>query len=225
MPHIYLPARSADDWAQFLADPEKHWRTGYSARTLAHSWQDANGFPSEIQEALDSNEYLAGIQLLLALPEHQVHLVGGSRPSQNDIWALARTSTDLVSIAVEGKVKEPFGPTMSDWLAEGSKGKSARLAFLRKELNLNEELAGTIRYQLLHRTASAVIEAKRFDATHAVMIVHSFSPSRDWIQDFEQFASLLRVESAVNKIVSAGIRGGVHLHIGWVCGNEKYLLK
>jgi hypothetical protein len=114
---------------------------------------------------------------------------------------------------------------MSDWLAEGSKGKSARLAFLRRELNLNEELAGTIRYQLLHRTASAIIEAKRFGATHAVMIVHSFSPSRDWIQDFEQFASLLRVESAVNKTVSAGIRGGVHLHIGWVCGNEKYLLK
>ena len=120
MPHIYIPARSADDWAQFLADPEKHWRTGYSARTLAHSWQDADGFPSEIQEALASNEYLAGLQLLLALPEHQVPLVGGSRPSQNDIWALARTSTDLVSIAVEGKVKEPFGPTMSDWLAEGS---------------------------------------------------------------------------------------------------------
>ena len=86
MPHIHVPARSADDWTQLLADPAKHWRTGYSARTLAHSWQNADGLPKEVKEAFVGNEHLAGIQLLLALPEHQVPLVGGSRPSRNDIW-------------------------------------------------------------------------------------------------------------------------------------------
>ena len=225
LPNIYIPTRSADDWTQLLADPVKHWRTGYSARTLAQSWQDADGLPTEITEAFTASENLAGIKLLLAIPEHQVPLVGGSRPSQNDIWALARVGNELVSIAVEGKVAEPFGPTMSDWIAEGSTGKAARLAFLRRELNLNEELAGNIRYQLLHRTASAIIEAKRFCASHAVMLVHSFSPSRDWLQDYEEFAKLLRAEATINKVVSAGNRGGIHLHIGWVCGNEKYLSK
>ena len=223
MPQIYVPARSADDWSQLLADPVKHWRKGYSARTLAHSWQDAGGFPNEVREAFASNEYLADIQLLLAIPEHQVPLAGGSRPSQNDIWALARAGNELVSIAVEGKVAEPFGPTLSDSLSEGSTGKATRLAFLRRELNLNEDLAGTIRYQLLHRTASAIIEAKRFGAPHAVMLVHSFSPTRDWLSDYEDFAKLLRVENAINRIVSAGNRGGVHLHVGWVCGNQEYL--
>jgi len=223
--YIYIPAKNADDWAVLLADPLKHWRTGYSARTLAYSWQNADGFPSEIQTAFSTNELLADIQLLLAIPEHQVPLVGGSRPSQNDIWALARASTGLVSIAVEGKVSEPFGPTLSDWLAEGSKGKASRLAFLRRELNLNETLAGTIRYQLIHRTGAAVIEAKRFGAPHAVMIVHSFSRSREWFQDYEAFALLLRAEVSVNRIVYAGKRAGVHLHIGWVCGNEEYLFR
>jgi len=222
---IYIPTKSANDWTQLLADPAKHWRTGYSARTLAHSWQNADGFPAEIQAAFSTNENLAGIQLLLAFPEHQVPLAGGSRPSQNDIWALARAGADLVSIAVEGKVAEPFGPTLSEWLVEGSKGKAARLAFLHRELDLNEPLAGTIRYQLIHRTASAVIEAKRFSAPHAVMLVHSFSPSREWFQDFEAFASLLRAEITVNRVVSTGQRGGVHLHIGWICGNEEYLAK
>ena len=225
MPTIYVPAQSADDWARFLTDPVKHWRTGYSARTLAYSWQEANGFPSEVQDAFASNDQLSRIQLLLALPEHQVPLVGGSRPSQNDIWALARAGNELVSIAVEGKVSEPFGPTLSEWLAKESKGKSARLAFLHRELNLNEELAGTIRYQLLHRTASAVIEAKRFGASHAVMLGHSFSPSQEWLPDFHEFSSLLRVERSINRVRSAGNRGGFHLHIGWVCGNEKYLSK
>jgi len=220
---IYLPAKEPEDWAQLLADPVKHWRKGYSARTLAHSWQNADGFPAEIKAAFFENEFLSDIQLLMAIPEHKVPLVGGSRPSQNDIWALARTGSGLVSIAVEGKVSEPFGPTLSEWLAQGSKGKASRLAFLRRELNLNEALAGTIRYQLIHRTGSAVIEAKRFGAPHAVMLVHSFSPTREWFQDYEAFALLLRTEAAINRVVYAGQRGGVHLHIGWICGNEKFL--
>jgi len=70
-------------------------------------------FPPKFQAAFSTNEHLADIQLLLAIPEHQVPLVGGSRPSQNGIWALARASTGWVSIAVEGKVFEPFGPTLS----------------------------------------------------------------------------------------------------------------
>ena len=222
---IYIPAKNAEDWEQLLADPEKHWKVGYSARTLAYSWLNADGFPDEIKAAFSTNEFLSDIQLLLATPEHRVPLVGGDKPSQNDIWALARASTGLVSITVEGKVSEPFGPTLSEWLSEGSKGKATRLAFLRRELNLNEALAGTIRYQLIHRTGSAVIEAKRFGAPHAVMLVHSFSPSREWFQDFEAFARLLRAEVAINQVVYAGQRAGVHLHIGWICGNEEYLSK
>jgi len=220
---IYIPATSADQWAQFLAEPVKHWRTGFSARALAHSWQEAEGFPSEVQAALSTSEHFSGIQLLLALPEHQVPLVGGSRPSQNDIWVLARAGENLVSIAVEGKVAEPFGPTLTEWLTEGSKGKATRLAFLRRELSLNEALAGTVRYQLIHRAASAVIEAKRFGAPHAIMLVHSFSQSHEWFQDYEAFASVFRAKVAVNRVVSVGQRGGVHLHLGWVCGNEHYL--
>ncbi len=222
---IYIPANNADDWAQLLADPSKHWRIGYSARTLAYSWQSADGFPDEIKAAFSTNEFLSDIELLIAIPEHKVPLVGGARPSQNDIWALARAGSGLVSIAVEGKVSEPFGPTLSEWLSEGSKGKANRLAFLRRELNLNEALAGSIRYQLIHRTGSAVIEAKRFGAPHAVMLVHSFSPSREWFQDFEAFARLLRAEVTINQVVYAGQRAGVHLHIGWICGNEEYLSK
>ena len=223
--NIYIPATSADQWAQFLAEPVKQWRTGFSARTLAYSWQEAAGFPVEVQSALSENGAFAEIKLLLALPEHQVHLPGGSRPSQNDIWVLARAGESLVSIAVEGKVAEPFGPTLEEWLDGASAGKSARLAYLRGELGLAEQLPGTVRYQLLHRFASAVIEAKRFGATHAVMLVHSFSQAHQWFEDYAAFAALLGVEVAVNRVVSVGQRGGVHLHLGWVCGDAKYLSK
>lgn len=32
MTGIYVPAQSTNDWRQFLADPEKQWCSGYSAR-------------------------------------------------------------------------------------------------------------------------------------------------------------------------------------------------
>jgi hypothetical protein len=107
MSAIYIPTTSADQWAPLLADPIKHWRTGYSARSLAYSWQEANGFPKEVRQALATSDTFRDLELLLAIPEHQVPLPGGVRPSQNDIWVLAKTGNDLVSVAVEGKCRSP----------------------------------------------------------------------------------------------------------------------
>jgi len=225
MSRIYIQANNAEQWAQFLAEPVKHWRTGYSAKTLAYSWQEADGFPTEVLAALSKEARFSDIKLLLALPEHQVPLPGGTRPSQNDIWALAHAGADLVSIAVEGKVSEPFGPTLDEWRSEGSPGKSARLAFLYGELGLPEELPGNVRYQLLHRAASSVIEAKRFNASHAVMLVHSFSSTHEWFEDYAAFAKLLGADVTLNGIVAVGKRGGVNLYLCWVCGNPEYLSK
>ncbi len=123
MNNIYLPASSPDQWAQFLADPVKQWRTGYSARTLAYSWQEADGFPAEVRKVVAAAAPFADIEMLLGIPEHQVPLPGGSRPSQNDLWVLARCGAGLVSIAVEGKVAEPFGPTLEEWSAGARKAR------------------------------------------------------------------------------------------------------
>jgi hypothetical protein len=38
-----------------IEDPVKHWKAGYSARTLAHCWEAADGFPSEIAQALSQS--------------------------------------------------------------------------------------------------------------------------------------------------------------------------
>lgn len=222
MSQIYIPASSAEQWAQFLAEPVKHWRQGYSARTLAYSWQEAGGFPAEVGSVLAST--FPSAELLLALPEHKVPLPGGSRSSQNDIWVLARSEGKLISIAVEGKVSEPFGPTVQEWRAESSPGKAERLSYLLSLLGLSS-VPDTTRYQLLHRTASAIIEAQRFNAAHAVMLVHSFSQSSEWFQDYAAFVSLMRGTATENGIVPVGSRSGVSLHLAWVRGNAHYLSK
>lgn len=67
------------------------------------------------------------------------------------------------------------------------------------------------------------MEAKRFTAPHAVMLVHSFSQSLQWFDDYAAFAALLGTQVQVNSVTSVSQRGGVHLHLGWVCGNAQYL--
>ena len=222
MSQIYIPTSSAEQWAEFLAEPVKHWRQGYSARTLAYSWQEASGFPAEVGSVLASA--FPSAELLLALPEHKVSLPGGSRSSQNDIWVLARSENQLISIAVEGKVSEPFGPTVQEWQKESSPGKVKRLAYILSLLGLSS-VTDTTRYQLLHRTASAIIEAQRFNAAHAVMLVHSFSPSSEWFQDYAAFVSLMGGNASEDSMTSVGLRSGVSLHLAWVRGNAHYLSK
>jgi hypothetical protein len=224
MTRILIPTKGADDWRQFLAKPEAQWRAGYSAYELAHCWEAAAGFPPAVRAALDRapDAVLSDLELLLAVPEHQVPLPGGRRPSQTDLWVLARTSVgDVVSVTVEGKVAEPFDAIVGDWLAregEPSDGKLERLDFLCTTLGLARDGVGHLRYQLLHRAASALIEAKRFGARHALMLVHSFSSDDEWFSDYTAFAEALGAEEtpAIGTIVAVGPRAGISLYLGWV---------
>ena len=215
---IYVPAQAPEDWKRFLAEPEKHWKPGYSAYALAHAWQDApGGFPERVREVLIRPAGpFPGIEPLLALPEHKVSLPPrGARPSQNDLWVLARAGDELVSIAVEGKVNESFGPTVEEWGPETSEGKKERFAFLKNKLGLMA-VPATVRYQFLHRAVSAVLEAVRFKAGHAVMLVHSFSAENRGFEDYENFLSLFGVPGRLDAVATTPLPGGMPLHLGWV---------
>lgn len=225
MNNILIPATSPEDWKQFLADPEKHWKKGYSARTLAHSWHNASGIPKEVLSVLNQASELAGIEPLFIIPEHKVLLPGGTAASQNDIWALGKTDAGLISITIEGKVSEPFGPTVGEWFKDPSPGKKTRLEFLCSELGLQFPVSDNIRYQLLHRTVSAILEAKRFQTDKAVMIVHSFSQDNEWFDDYLDFLKLFKVEAGINEIVSANVPPDVKVYMAWVHGDKKYLSK
>src|ERR1700693_1848156 len=126
MSKIYVPSKGPDDWQRFLAQPDKQWQTGFSAKTLAHCWEGADGLPKEIEFMLRSLG--SDVELLLAIPEHKVPLPGSSRgESQNDVFALVRAGGRTFAIMIEGKVNEAFGDTIGDWLKDASDGKRERL--------------------------------------------------------------------------------------------------
>ena len=130
-----------------------------------------------------------------------------------------------MAIAVEGKAEEPFGDdTVSEWRGTQSPGREERLAYLLDVLGLaDDERLAPIRYQLLHRTASAIIEARRFGATHAVMLVHSFSPTDTWFEDFAAFAALYGANAKKGSTVQASTLGDVTLHLGWASDTPRPL--
>jgi len=222
MTNILIPATTPEDWKQFLADPEKHWKKGYSARSLAHCWHEANGIPKDILSVLRQIPSLSVLKPIFIIPEHKVPLPGGSRASQNDIWLLAETNTGLISIAVEGKVSEPFGPTIGEWFENPSLGKKKRLKYLCHELDLPFPPPKNIRYQLLHRTVSAIVEAKRFNIKEAALVVHTFSPTNEWFEDYQAFIALFGLFAEVNEVVTTATQG-INIHFAWVHGDERFL--
>jgi hypothetical protein len=115
---ILIPARSADDWQQFLAEPTKHWVTGRSAKILAHCWQAARDFPPSVRRVFKESPYplFHNIEMLLGIPERRVPLPGQGKASFSDLFVLAKAGGDLVSIAIEGKVGEKFDALISEWL-------------------------------------------------------------------------------------------------------------
>ena len=223
---FFFPGNGVESWRALLADPERQWRRGYSARALAYSWEEAGGFPKEVKYVFEakSPSVFSGIECLAAFPEHKVKLPGAGLPSQNDIFVLARCGDQLISIMVEGKVSETFGSQIvSEWLRDGGTNRANRLDGLASMLGLEATNLGPIWYQLVHRTASALIEAERFGAGHALMLVHSFSQTQEHFEDYAAFAKLLGVEVEPESIVKVGQRRGKELYLGWVTGATEYL--
>ena len=225
MPRILAFTLGPQDWQALLADPVKHWKSGYSARTLAHSWEAADGFPSEVSLPFSQSTepLLANLTPLLAVPEFKVPLPGGVRASQNDIFVLARSSSGPVSIMVEGKVNESFGPTLDKWRSEASPGKKERLTFLLRSLGLDTVPTGSVRYQLLHRAASTIITGEQYHTVAAILLIHSFSQERAGWSDYQAFTRLFGVEAAVGSVQSLSRASSVPLFGVWVVGNPLFL--
>jgi hypothetical protein len=225
MPRILSFTTGPHDWQALLADPAKHWRTGYSARTLAHCWEAADGFPQEIAKALSNttDPLLAGLVPILAVPEFKVPLPGGARSSQNDLFVLGRSLAGPVSLMVEGKVSESFGPTLEEWQQDMSPGKVKRLKFLVQCLGLNEVPRGDVRYQLLHRAASALITGEQYRAVAAVLLIHSFSEGLVGWSDYAVFTGLFGVKAARGIVQRLTDKSTIPLFGAWVVGDCTFL--
>ena len=218
---IYVPTDGIDSWRGLLADHNKQWKDNFSAKELAKAWEGANGFPTEVKRIFTKSgiDLFQDIDILYAFPEFKVPITGGNKASQNDLYVLAKGAKGTVVIMVEGKVREDFGPLVKEKVDKGQATK--RLEFLRKKLAISDkENIDNIHYQLLHRTASAILEAERVGAKAALMLVHSFDFKRAHFDDFAQFVSLYGVKAVPDKIIGPIIvtDSSIPVYLGWCSG-------
>ncbi|MBK6534082.1 MAG: hypothetical protein IPF99_32275 [Deltaproteobacteria bacterium] len=221
MKRILVPTQSPVDWKRLLAKPDRHWKSGRSAMSAASSWESADGLPPEIRAALNSGpSELRDLDLVIAVPEWEVPLPG-ALPHPTRTLAAATNASGLVIIAVEAKVDEHFGPTVGEKRAAASAGQHERLSYLHKVLGLGTPLPDAIRYQLVHRLASAVLTAAQSHARTAVMLVQSFSPDSRWFDDFGAFASAIGSVAAKDAVAKVPSVQSPAL-MGWCRGDQRH---
>jgi hypothetical protein len=102
---------------------------------------------------------------------------------------------------------------------------SGSLKHLHEILRLDEELPDSIRYQLLHRTVSAIDTARQFHAHVAVMLVQSFSSVGRWREDFESFSKALGAVIRADSVVEAPGHQAPRLFLGWCAGDQRFCAK
>lgn len=218
---FFVPIKELSDWRKFLGDPQKHWKTGRSAKSCAEIWWNASGFPEAIKTVFTTSkiDLFRDLEFIMGFPEYQVQLPPTSgHPSQNNLWVIAKSPkmNQLVSISIEAKVDEPFDQIVGEWIKEETTGKKERLRYICDQLDLDESETHSIRYQLMHRTVSALIMAEKLGTRNALMMVQSFDAKRSGYEDYQEFSKLLGTEPDINKIVKTKPFSGKNLYLAWV---------
>lgn len=215
---FYAPSFNIERWKMALADPDKRWKEQHSAYELARAWANARNIPQPVQDALDGSgiEAVQDLEVLLKIPEHPVALDDRNDPLTNDLFVLARSGSALFSMIVAGKGKEEAGPKVAE-AYDGEVGEG-RLAFLMDVLGLaDREALQSIRARLLQNAASAVMEAKRYHAGNAMLLVHDFGQDEASFGEFADFAALFGLKAEPGKVAVAPEKvDGVTLVVGWV---------
>lgn len=213
---IAVPILSPEDVIPHLGKPT-HWKQGRSAKSVADSWFRANDMPPRVRAVLERSPELKGADLVDAWLERCTDL-GDRRGSatQTDLLAVLGVGDELAVMAVEAKVTESFGPLVSEWIGEGGEGKEDRLQRLCDLLGFDRDSVGDLRYQLFHRTAAAILEARRYRSKKAVLMVHSFCPHASGLSDFKAFYERMGMSGVGRDLLGDSKQvAGLSLWVGW----------
>jgi len=213
---FFLQIEKPEDVVPGLAKGALHWKAGSSAYELAHRWIGAGGIPDTVRKVLDTCSPFSSAEITEGVFERKVNLRSPGTDSQTDLMALVRVRGDYAVIAVEGKVKESFGPLVGEW-KKNTRRWQPRLEALCRVLGLNGQGCDDLRYQLLHRTASALFEAEERACPMAMMLVHSFCPEDSSLSDFLEFARRMGMPmSGANEVSPPKRCGDVEIRLAWV---------
>src|SRR5712672_1701213 len=222
MSRLCISTRGIGSWRDRLANPDRQWKREFSAFETAVSWELASknksGLPDPIGNLFRNSNYGEPL-LMFAVAEHKVDLPGGNAASQSDVWAVVRTSSGMLSLTVEAKANETFGDEiLESWLVAGKTkdsidNRTRRFDYVPLHLPISESFL-PVRYQLLHRCAASVIEAKRLGFLHAAFVVQAFNAPAKSFDDYSVFCRALNVPVKRESMLTTAVND-ISLSIGW----------
>ncbi len=68
-----------------------------------------------------------------------------------------------------------------------------------------------------------MIEARRFNARYAIMLVHSFSPTGNWFDEYARFLRLFEVAAEKDMLHHLNTVDGIDMYAAWVTGDPRFL--
>ena len=229
MIYAYKKLGKPEDWREIVG--EKNWVPKHSAYELAYKW-GYNAFPKKVQGVLtaSASPFQTGLKLDHMVVEKPVFLDNLKAPSMTDIMVYCNTqSGSPLIIAVEGKARETFDLSVADWMLDKTMGpkptREKRLKFLEKELGVTIPPDSELRYQLIHRSASALIESGLHGAASCALIVHSFAEdSKSNWQDYGAFLKHIGIADPVKDVLQGPVTlgpQGIHFYAAWITDEPK----
>lgn len=176
---------SLSDWENHAPPKQSiQWKCGRSAMELAKAWTRVKppAVPAEMDMILNSRCRTSGLAIEKAFPEAKTRLDDlPGEPRNSDLMVVAKSGSGLAVIEVEAKVDEVFGEYVDEYLAKAvhdnprSKVPERLNHLVPSLLGSSHIPSGThLRYQLIHATAAALIEAGNRGSSLAVLVVHEF---------------------------------------------------
>ncbi|MBF0190046.1 MAG: hypothetical protein HQL99_02730 [Magnetococcales bacterium] len=215
----FEPIQSSEDWP----------RIARTKQALLKKWTNSIGFPTCIKNVIEKS-VLNNYQYHSAVVKYKIGLGSEGTQPEVDLLVLANkknsTKESIVIVVVldDGKDME----IVQDWLSkqndnQNNESRTDRLEKLYESLDqkIVDKNDQSIRYLLLHRTASALIEAERFEASSAVVLIHSFSQSNKHFEDFNTFLDPFNKQT--NNVVYVGKRKDIDLYLAWVTEEPEFL--
>lgn len=213
---------SVEDWRQW-AGPKKgdlHWKDGRSAKELARSWfrLQAPAPPEELRLLMEKH-FGTGILFEEGKPECIIPLDDFQGEQRNcDLVVLCRTESQRIAVNIEAKVDEPFGEKVIGAYYDQTLNTRSNVPKRIEQLSLAlfgrkpDSVIRGLRYQLLHSTAAALIEATERQTICALFLVHEFHSSNlnleritqnvtDWISFVYAFSALESATVEKNQIL------------------------
>lgn len=189
-----------------------HWGERSSTKRCFKAWSHCQSLPQSIRDCLEGAPEWRGFELARADLEARVDIDAHRNITRDDVASLFTRGHRRGIVIVEAKNEdEDFGVPSGHSTYPGYK-----LDTFAETIGLSTGALVRIKGQLLARTSSAIVRAKKSSASHAAVVVQCFGSNAPRRREMNALLEVFGVGELSSSGMSAPVAlNGVNLRFGW----------